>query len=142
MRSTGTHRHICLPCSTAPIHSALHHRTPALQSLKRIRKFKHTTTASGPKTADENFSFRPRKRSDWQIGPSFELSGEQAVLTQLEVSDTWQASPVEADGDALVTKGSALQALQRNNDPSPDHGIEVLYRFANFDPFTRSNYFG
>lgn len=35
-----------------------------------------------------------------------------------------------------------LQALTANNDPYPDHGIEVLYRFANFDPFARSRYFG
>lgn len=35
-----------------------------------------------------------------------------------------------------------LKALQHNNFPTLDHGIEVLYRFANFDPFSRSNYFG
>jgi hypothetical protein len=35
-----------------------------------------------------------------------------------------------------------LKALQHNNFPTLDHGIEVLYRFTNFDPFARSNYFG
>lgn len=35
-----------------------------------------------------------------------------------------------------------LEALRSNNQPYADHGIEVLYRFANFDPFTRSTYFG
>ncbi len=34
------------------------------------------------------------------------------------------------------------QALQENNVPWVDHGIEVLYRFAAFDPFERSHYFG
>ena len=35
-----------------------------------------------------------------------------------------------------------LKALQHNNFPTIDHGIEVMYRFTNFDPFARSNYFG
>lgn len=35
-----------------------------------------------------------------------------------------------------------LQALQRNNTPYNNHGIEVMYRFAKFDPFERSAYFG
>jgi hypothetical protein len=35
-----------------------------------------------------------------------------------------------------------LQALRDNNVPRVDHGIEVLYRFAAFDPFQRSHYFG
>ena len=34
------------------------------------------------------------------------------------------------------------QALQHNSFPSPDHGIEVMYRFSAFDPFTRCDYFG
>ncbi|PNH09100.1 hypothetical protein TSOC_004318 [Tetrabaena socialis] len=33
-------------------------------------------------------------------------------------------------------------ALQHNNSPYSDHGVEVLYRFANFDPFVRAKYFG
>ena len=35
-----------------------------------------------------------------------------------------------------------FQALQCNNEPSRDHGVEVLYRFADFDPFARCWYFG
>lgn len=35
-----------------------------------------------------------------------------------------------------------LQSLQMNNMPYRDHGVEVLYRFANIDPFQRSAYFG
>jgi len=35
-----------------------------------------------------------------------------------------------------------LSALKNNNEPYLDHGIEVLYRFAGIDPWSRSNYFG
>lgn len=35
-----------------------------------------------------------------------------------------------------------LKALQENNTPTIDAGIEVLYRFAGFDPWQRSTYFG
>ncbi|GBG85682.1 hypothetical protein CBR_g40414 [Chara braunii] len=38
--------------------------------------------------------------------------------------------------------GAQLAALKNNNRPYVDHGIEVLYRFAGFDPFSRSTYFG
>ena len=33
-------------------------------------------------------------------------------------------------------------ALKYNDQPRPDYGIEVMYRFAGFDPFERSPYFG
>jgi hypothetical protein len=35
-----------------------------------------------------------------------------------------------------------MQSLRLNNTPYRDHGIEVMYRFAKFDPFERSRYFG
>ncbi|OIW15064.1 hypothetical protein TanjilG_13991 [Lupinus angustifolius] len=35
-----------------------------------------------------------------------------------------------------------LQALKHNDQPRQDYGIEVMYRFAGFDPFERSTYFG
>ncbi|KAG2426418.1 hypothetical protein HYH02_014777 [Chlamydomonas schloesseri] len=57
----------------------------------------------------------PKKRT--QVGPCFDHSWEDALRVQLE-------------------------ALQNNNTPYPDHGVEVLYRFANFDPFQRTKYFG
>jgi hypothetical protein len=34
-----------------------------------------------------------------------------------------------------------VQALQNNHFPHSDAGIETLYRFAGFDPFSRSTYF-
>ncbi|GLC46927.1 hypothetical protein PLESTM_001946200 [Pleodorina starrii] len=63
----------------------------------------------------ECLSLERRKRA--QLGPCFELSWEDALRVQLE-------------------------ALQNNNVPYSDHGVEVLYRFANFDPFARAKYFG
>mmetsp|Transcript_3162 Transcript_3162/g.10947 ORF Transcript_3162/g.10947 Transcript_3162/m.10947 type:complete len:183 (+) Transcript_3162:235-783(+) len=36
-----------------------------------------------------------------------------------------------------------LEYLRKNNEPYVDHGIEVLYRFADIDPFDiRARYFG
>lgn len=57
----------------------------------------------------------PYERPD--AGPRFEYSRDEAINIQ-------------------------LQALQHNDKPYFDHGIEVLYRYANFDPFQRSKYFG
>ncbi|GAQ78840.1 hypothetical protein KFL_000190570 [Klebsormidium nitens] len=58
-----------------------------------------------------------KERSQRPLGPAFELTAEEAILRQLE-------------------------ALKDNDHPYPDHGIEVMYRFAAFDPFTFSTYFG
>lgn len=38
--------------------------------------------------------------------------------------------------------GYQLDALMFNDQPRQDYGIEVMYRFAGFDPFERSTYFG
>nr|XP_009767865.1 PREDICTED: uncharacterized protein LOC104218941 isoform X1 [Nicotiana sylvestris] len=35
-----------------------------------------------------------------------------------------------------------LDALKYNDQPHQDYGVEVMYRFAGFDPFQRSTYFG
>ncbi|KAG9459744.1 hypothetical protein H6P81_004252 [Aristolochia fimbriata] len=51
------------------------------------------------------------------FGPRLNFSAEEAVQ--------WQ-----------------LDALKHNNQPRPDYGVEVMYRFAGFDPFERSTYFG
>lgn len=42
----------------------------------------------------------------------------------------------------LCCVGFACQALRTNDKPYFDHGIEVMYRFASFDPFQRCKYFG
>ncbi|KAK6162153.1 hypothetical protein DH2020_001994 [Rehmannia glutinosa] len=51
------------------------------------------------------------------FGPRLSFSAEEAVRHQLD-------------------------ALMFNDQPRPDYGIEVMYRFAGFDPFERSTYFG
>ncbi|KAK8660971.1 hypothetical protein V6N13_051875 [Hibiscus sabdariffa] len=51
------------------------------------------------------------------FGPRLNFSAEEAVLHQLD-------------------------ALKYNDQPRQDYGIEVMYRFAGFDPFERSTYFG
>uniref|UniRef100_A0A452ZZF7 Uncharacterized protein n=1 Tax=Aegilops tauschii subsp. strangulata TaxID=200361 RepID=A0A452ZZF7_AEGTS len=62
--------------------------------------------------------------SDWletrkkkPLGPRLNFNAEEAVEYQLE-------------------------ALKYNDKPRPDYGVEVMYRFAGFDPFERSTYFG
>ncbi|KAL6543043.1 hypothetical protein OROHE_010563 [Orobanche hederae] len=35
-----------------------------------------------------------------------------------------------------------LDELMFNDQPQPDYGIQVMYRFAGFDPFERFTYFG
>ncbi|KAH1244828.1 hypothetical protein GmHk_06G015337 [Glycine max] len=59
--------------------------------------------------------FESRKKRPF--GPRLDFSAEDAVHYQLE-------------------------ALKYNDQPRPDYGIEVMYRFAGFDPFERSPYFG
>ncbi|XP_050263700.1 uncharacterized protein LOC126707969 isoform X3 [Quercus robur] len=51
------------------------------------------------------------------FGPRLNFSAEEAVQHQLD-------------------------ALKYNDQPRQDYGIEVMYRFAGFDPFQRSTYFG
>jgi len=38
--------------------------------------------------------------------------------------------------------GWQILALKHNDQPRIDYGVEVMYRFAGFDPFERSTYFG
>ncbi|KAK3124800.1 hypothetical protein QOZ80_7BG0593440 [Eleusine coracana subsp. coracana] len=56
-----------------------------------------------------------RKRKPF--GPRLNFSAEDAVQCQLE-------------------------SLKYNDHPHQDYGVEVMYRFAGFDPFERSTYFG
>lgn len=74
----------------------------------------HDSEETKVETKEEK-SLRLRKR----YTPSLEYTREEAIKMQLE-------------------------ALQNNNEPYFDHGIEVLYRFAgrHLDPFLSSNYFG
>lgn len=60
----------------------------------------------------------------------------------MRVTCTWFAIKTCRMVAAIVNVHLPMQALRDNNVPQVDHGIEVLYRFAAFDPFQRSHYFG
>lgn len=74
-------------------------------------------------------------------------SGLQACLTSIVkggrgASFRWHLFLSLMHRLIVVVPGCAIQALKNNNKPYADHGIEVMYRFAAFDPFERSKYFG
>lgn len=58
-----------------------------------------------------------KAQEDKPLGPRFDMTAEEAISCQLE-------------------------ALRDNDQPHADYGVEVMYRFAGFDPFQRSTYFG
>jgi len=66
------------------------------------------------------------------------LGGGDAIL----VPKSRKALGPSFDLDASGALNVQLAVLKRNDKPYFDHGIEVMYRFANFDPFQRSHYFG
>ncbi|XP_057823477.1 uncharacterized protein LOC131035755 isoform X2 [Cryptomeria japonica] len=76
----------------------------------------HVTRASAdvPDYLPATWADSRQKRA---IGPRLDLTAEETVQCQ-------------------------LGALKYNNEPHQDHGVEVMYRFAGFDPFERSKYFG
>ena len=63
------------------------------------------------------FKRKRRRRADWSLGPALDLSPDDALRMQMD-------------------------ALRDNDAPYRDHGVEVLYRFADIDPFARSSYSG
>jgi hypothetical protein len=83
---------------------------------------------------------------EWNIRPMAQLPDRHdtrvcRLLVALTLSclpaDAWRANKWRPCSVYVCR-----QALQQNNVPYPDHGVEVLYRFANFDPFVRAKYFG
>lgn len=121
-------------------------------ALCKAGKFRTISRSTGHvrclSKAGEEFPIRPKKRSDWELGPAFDLSQEQAVCMQLKVMIVEHQHCVLTRlklslGSRHISWNSlCLQALQQNDLPTADHGVEVLYRFADFDPFARSCYFG
>ncbi|KAM7256439.1 hypothetical protein ACFE04_012180 [Oxalis oulophora] len=109
----------------------------SLSSLQSVSLFTKTTTPHYNNNNNNSnnraqFLFRSRASSevpdflsaDWlesrrkrPFGPRLNFSAEEAIKHQLD-------------------------ALKYNDQPRPDYGIEVMYRFAGFDPFERSTYFG
>ncbi len=73
------------------------------------------------------------------MGPKLQLSLEDAVDMQLQVSPRSVALTCHAGAfsvkyhlpqEMLIVPLRPAQALQKNNEPHADHGIEVLYRYA------------
>jgi len=60
-------------------------------ALCKACKFRTVSRSNGHarclSKAGEEFPIRPKKRSDWELGPAFDLSQEQAVCMQLKVMD-------------------------------------------------------
>ncbi|XP_062073978.1 uncharacterized protein LOC133778153 isoform X3 [Humulus lupulus] len=105
--------------------SSLSPHAQTLSIFSKPKQFNRTATSS-------SLSFRFRASADvpdflsedWlesrkkrPLGPRLKFGAEEAVQHQLD-------------------------ALKFNDQPRQDYGIEVMYRFAGFDPFERSTYFG
>ncbi|TVU20248.1 hypothetical protein EJB05_36450 [Eragrostis curvula] len=80
----------------------------------RLRVSASASSSDVPDFLSANW-LETRKRKPF--GPRLNFSAEEAVEYQLE-------------------------SLKYNDQPRQDYGIEVMYRFAGFDPFERSTYFG
>ncbi|KAL8166478.1 hypothetical protein V2J09_007977 [Rumex salicifolius] len=76
--------------------------------------FRFKASANIPDSLSGDWLESRKKRP---FGPRLNFSAEEAVKFQLD-------------------------AMKLNDQPHPDYGIEVMYRFAGFDPFERSTYFG
>ncbi|XP_020592656.1 uncharacterized protein LOC110033124 isoform X2 [Phalaenopsis equestris] len=81
---------------------------------KPYSRFRASSTAPIPDFFSSEWLESRKKRP---FGPKLEFSAEEAVQCQLD-------------------------ALKYNDQPREDYGIEVMYRFAGFNPFERSTYFG
>lgn len=84
---------------------------------KRNRPLNFLSFAQSPDSGAENMWLPQSRLKSAGLQPSYFLTREQALEAQ-------------------------LKALKANNFPINDHGIEVLYRFAGIDPWSRSTYFG
>lgn len=88
------------------------------------------------KTAINKYPRVVRAQQDWEE-TKLETSEDESVRLKKRYSPSLKYNREEAIE-------MQLEALQNNNEPYFDHGIEVLYRFAgrHLDPFLPSNYFG
>lgn len=112
--------------------------------------------ADGIRTSEGWVAAR-RQRKDWTIGPRIDLSHEDAVRMQLQAladnNKPWVDHGVEVHLQCIngTTKGlpeSICGISVGFNSNAGDAPMrlwmvsQVLYRFAAFDVFQRSNYFG
>ncbi|GMN45198.1 hypothetical protein TIFTF001_014386 [Ficus carica] len=89
-------------------------QSPSLFSKTRPLNGRVRASADVPDFLSADWLESRKKRP---FGPRLNFSAEEAVQHQLD-------------------------ALKYNDQPRQDYGIEVMYRFAGFDPFERSTYFG
>ncbi|PKA64552.1 hypothetical protein AXF42_Ash007297 [Apostasia shenzhenica] len=82
--------------------------------LKPFSRFRASSDVPVPDFFSSDWLESRKKRP---FGPKLDFSAEEAIQCQLD-------------------------ALKYNDQPRQDYGIEVMYRFAGFDPFERSTYFG
>ncbi|XP_026460226.1 uncharacterized protein LOC113361068 [Papaver somniferum] len=93
------------------------HRSSFSVKKNRIssnNRFRASSSADVPDFLSTDWLESRRKKP---FGPKLNFSAEDAVQCQLD-------------------------ALKHNDQPRQDYGVEVMYRFAGFDPFERSTYFG
>ncbi|KAK1282659.1 hypothetical protein QJS10_CPB22g01050 [Acorus calamus] len=91
----------------------LFHGDPSKPSFTTSR-FRASSDVPVPDFLSSDWLESRRKRP---FGPRLNFTAEEAVQYQLD-------------------------ALKYNDQPRQDYGVEVMYRFAGFDPFERSTYFG
>ncbi|KAL6848899.1 hypothetical protein ACP4OV_021482 [Aristida adscensionis] len=103
----------------APIRGRLRGRSwaPGLGALAAAARLRVSASAASSDVPDFLSSNWLETRKRKPFGPRLNFNAEEAVEYQLE-------------------------ALKYNDQPRQDYGIEVMYRFAGFDPFERSTYFG
>ncbi|KAI3875096.1 hypothetical protein MKW98_019669 [Papaver atlanticum] len=82
--------------------------------ISSSNRFRASSSADVPDFLSTDWLESRRKKP---FGPKLNFSAEDAVQCQLD-------------------------ALKHNDQPRQDYGVEVMYRFAGFDPFERSTYFG
>ncbi|KAJ1264198.1 hypothetical protein BS78_09G244700 [Paspalum vaginatum] len=92
-------------------------RTPTSTVPAAAARFRVSASAASSDVPDFLSSNWLETRERKPFGPRLNFSAEEAVQYQLE-------------------------SLKYNDQPRQDYGIEVMYRFAGFDPFERSSYFG
>ncbi|XP_040380649.1 uncharacterized protein LOC102715763 [Oryza brachyantha] len=106
-----------LPAPACRCGGGLRSARPALSTTAAAGVCRLRVSASASDVPDFLSSDWLETRKKKPFGPRLNFNAEEAVEYQLE-------------------------ALKYNDQPRQDYGIEVMYRFAGFDPFERSTYFG
>ncbi|KAF4391184.1 uncharacterized protein LOC115695948 isoform X1 [Cannabis sativa] len=122
--------------SLSPLH--LHPQSPqilsSISSKSKPKQFNTPAIAIATSTFSSSSSIRYGVKASGDV-PNF-------------LSEDWLESRKKRPFGPRLNFGAEeavqhqLDALKFNDQPRQDYGIEVMYRFAGFDPFERSTYFG